>query len=244
MSIPTPIILDIETAPKRPELLHAAGWKPSRSFRPKGENESDAEYWLDWHNETAQLDPSRSWACAIGLFAPTLSQSIRISWAPTPEAETAALELAFKVLAGQAEFAAGITLDPASVILIGHNILKFDLPYLAARGLAHRISRTIPVRQVIDTKVEWENRYHVRGAASSSLDCIARHLGLPTKPGAGKDFWTYDRERQQEYLQHDLVICYQIASLLGVIPEAPPAAAEAERVMNDFVEADNLPEPL
>jgi hypothetical protein len=216
------IILDIETAPHRPEHLRAAGWKPSRSYRAKEWSESEDDYWDAWHSDTAQLDPARSWVCAIGLYLPELGAA-RYFWAKTPEEERSAILLATETLAGIHPFGE-VTLRPETLTVIGHNVLKFDLPYLAARCLALGIAQALPIRQVIDTKAAFEARYQVRGASSSSLDCICRLLGLPVKPGNGKDFWLMPREQQQEYLQHDLVATWAVALRIGVVEPAPEAA--------------------
>ena len=108
--------------------------------------------------------------------------------------------------------------------MIGFNTHLFDLPFLIRRSFKHRIEVPYGIRrgrywgdEMLDLREEWQlGDRQARG----SLDTIARHLGVGTKNGDGKDFaalWRTDREKAVVYLRNDLVLTGRIAEALGAV---------------------------
>lgn len=252
MKIEPAIILDIETAPRSPEWVKERGFlTPPRNFR-RCENHIPPEmHWNEWHDETAQLDPARSYVCAVGLMLP--NRGSVLLFADSVDDETELLGHLAGLLAGEIPFAGEDCLTGKNKI-VGHNHLSFDIPYLLMRAaLCGHVNTAAAViaqlrsglrhqkvfERYLDTKEAWQREYQGLNANSSSLDSIAATLGLPTKPGNGKDFYTWPREQQAQYLTHDLYLTGEVAlrvfksSQLGwdFAVEAPPtenpAAVEA-----------------
>lgn len=243
MKIEPAIILDIETAPRSPEWVKERGFlTPPRNFRRRENHIPPEMHWNEWHDETAQLDPARSYVCAVGLMLP--NRGSVLLFADSVDDETELLGHLSGLLAGEIPFAGDDSLTGKNKI-VGHNHLSFDIPYLLMRAaLCGHVNTAAAViaqlrsglrhqkvfERYLDTKEAWQREYQGLNANSSSLDSIAATLGLPTKPGNGKDFYTWPREQQTQYLTHDLYLTGEVAlrvfksSQLGwdFAVEAPP----------------------
>jgi DNA polymerase elongation subunit (family B) len=108
--------------------------------------------------------------------------------------------------------------------MIGFNSNQFDLPFLIRRSWKHRVPVPHGIRrgrywseQMIDLRDLWQlGDRQARG----SLDAVAKHLGVGSKNGDGKDFaklWETDREKAIEYLRNDLQLTARVAEALGVV---------------------------
>jgi hypothetical protein len=227
MQIEQAIIIDIETAPRSPGWIKDRGFlTPPRSFRRRENHIPPEIHWNEWHDETAQLDPARSWVCAVGLMLP--SRGSVLLFADTVDDETELLGHLSKLLAGNLPFAGEDCLTGKNKI-VGHNHLSFDIPYLLMRAtlcgnpqvatalidqLQSGLRHQSVLAKYLDTKEAWQREFKGLTANSSSLDSIAATLGLPIKPGNGKDFYSWDREQQSRYLTHDLHTTGEIARRL------------------------------
>ena len=98
----------------------------------------------------------------------------------------------------------------------------FDLPMIERRALANNIQCHLPraVSGYYDAKfVDIREKWNPRSSSledTVSLDGIAKLLGLPTKPGDGKDFYKWDKEKQDEYLAHDVNTLREISKRMGL----------------------------
>jgi DNA polymerase elongation subunit (family B) len=82
-------------------------------------------------------------------------------------------------------------------LLITHNGLGFDLPFIRKRSMIHQVKPTVEIslakfrtEPVYDTMAVWSN-WETRGWVK--LDVLARALNVETKSGCGKqvaDMWT------------------------------------------------------
>jgi hypothetical protein len=110
--------------------------------------------------------------------------------------------------------------------ILGFNSNTFDLPFLIRRSWHHRIpipvdlhrGRYLPSR-CIDILDSW--RCGVR-EDRTSLDKIARHLGVGRKTGHGADFarlYAEDRPAALDYLTQDIRLTHAVALALGLIPQ-------------------------
>ena len=201
------IVIDIETAPLtpeeqrpfEPEFAAPGNYKDPEKIEAKKQEAREK-----WHDR-AQLDAMRCRVVAVGILE-TLT---------TDEAEP-------RLYIGGEEskligMAWGFIHDATQVC--AHNI-GYDLAILAQRsailglpipGDLHAGNPDYYSRKFVDTKALWKPR-----AASvetpATLDSIGLALGFDRKPGNGKDFYTYDRAKQEEYLSHDLEVCAEIVN--------------------------------
>jgi hypothetical protein len=106
--------------------------------------------------------------------------------------------------------------------LVGHNVLVFDLPFLARRSWMRGIDFQMPRNCIKDTMKVWACNCY---GETIGLDRLAKALGLPGKTEGitGADFaklWNGEPEEQQlarQYLQTDLELTWNIANRLGVM---------------------------
>lgn len=106
--------------------------------------------------------------------------------------------------------------------LVGHNVLNFDLPFLARRSWMRGIDFTMPRNCVKDTMKVWGCNCY---GDTISLDRLARALGLPGKMEgvSGADFarlWNgelHEQELARKYLLTDLEVTWTVANRLGVM---------------------------
>lgn len=132
--------------------------------------------------------------------------------------------------------------DPRRDLIVTHNGISFDLPFLYKRSIIHRVRPTVELcfaryrsQPLFDTMCEW-NKWDVRKFIS--LDELARILGLESSKGNGIDgAHVYDRfcegchEEIAEYCLRDVKltreIYYRMTSPDG--PESQGGGYESHR---------------
>ena len=101
-------------------------------------------------------------------------------------------------------------------LVITHNGLGFDLPFIRKRSIIHQVRptveislakfRTEPVYDTLAIWSNWDSRSWVK------LDVLARALGVETKSGSGKqvaEMWQAGRGREiAEYCLQDCYVTY------------------------------------
>ena len=129
------------------------------------------------------------------------------------------------------------TVQPSDV-LVGHNVLEFDLPFIRQRSwiLGVAPSRQIDCRryytnEVVDTMAVWTNWGYKKGVKLEDLGCV---LGCGQKNGHGTNvgvWWAArDVESIAKYCLNDVRVTYRVFCRLMYLPErttAPLAAAVA-----------------
>jgi len=101
--------------------------------------------------------------------------------------------------------------------IAGFNIFNFDLPFIATRSRLHgvkcngrlrfrRIGRFYWSDAFLDLRDEWLLGDRSPAKGTSSLEAVARFLGLPPKLGSGADFAGLSVAQRTTYLQRDLDI--------------------------------------
>ena len=208
------VVLDIETvqAP-REEWARIAGCVPvadpdclenaedlyTRQEAEERQKNEDALY------EKSSFDGTFSRIICIGLIVLTdaMEPQGSVSWYGPNEKE---LLRQFWAKLGQ--------LRPG--LLITHNGLGFDLPFIRKRSVIHQIKptldvplakfRTDPVYDTMAVWSNWENRSWVK------LDVLARALNVETKSGSGKqvaEMWEKQQGREiAEYCLQDTYVTY------------------------------------
>lgn len=112
--------------------------------------------------------------------------------------------------------------ETAGRSLVGHNVLNFDLPFLARRSWMRGIDFEMPRHCIKDTMKVWGCNCY---GETIGLDRLAKALGLPgkTEGVSGADFarlWNGEPEEQQlarQYLLTDLEVTWNVANRLGVM---------------------------
>jgi 3'-5' exonuclease len=113
-------------------------------------------------------------------------------------------------------------------LLVGHNILGFDIPFVQQRSWIHGIrpSREFDLRRyytcdIVDTMQLWTNWGYRKGVA---LDALAQALGVGEKTGRGTDVaeWWASRDIQSinRYCLEDARLTYRVFCRLTYF--APP----------------------
>ncbi|MEK9172632.1 MAG: ribonuclease H-like domain-containing protein [Nitrospirota bacterium] len=101
-------------------------------------------------------------------------------------------------------------------LVITHNGLGFDLPFIKKRSIIHQVRPTVEINlakfrtePVYDTLAVWSN-WDSRGWVK--LDVLARALGVETKSGSGKqvaEMWQAGRGKEiAEYCLQDCYVTY------------------------------------
>jgi len=98
----------------------------------------------------------------------------------------------------------------ADTLFVGHNAFDFDLPFILKRSVIHEIKPTVDIQfhrgtnqPIYDTMREWDSW----GTKSTSLDHLAKILGIPTPKSSinGSQVWDYHRAgRDQEIFEYCL----------------------------------------
>jgi len=177
------VVLDIETIPCDKSL-----WERLGARIPSLEKVAWEDTALDW---------SFGRVVCIGLLFPEEANDRELCLAGPDEAELLRT------------FWAAIRPED---YLIGHNVLGFDLPFLQARSVIHKVkpSRTLDLRRystatVYDTQQVWSNWGRKR---FPKLDLLAAILELEAKSGSGDQvrewFEAGDWERIRQYCMQDV----------------------------------------
>lgn len=112
-------------------------------------------------------------------------------------------------------------------VVVGHNLLGFDLPVLVRRARILNVRVPLSLYTAEGAWVRWHHafvdtmRLWQLGDRQCyiSLDRLARAFGLSGKTGSGADFaalWKHDHAAAREYLSRDLELTYAVAQKLGV----------------------------
>lgn len=120
--------------------------------------------------------------------------------------------------------------DPSLIVhFIGWCCHKFDLPFLIKRSVRYGIPIPFGVRlqgagrgqhsywneKLVDLMVQWQLGDR---EAESSLDSVARFLGVGQKSGKGADFaflWKNDKVAARKYLENDCRLLQGIHQKMG-----------------------------
>jgi len=106
--------------------------------------------------------------------------------------------------------------------IVGHNIYNFDLPYLTHfttynRGKGCQFLQ--PVRGKWWPEIFYDTMgWHIagrQGAKFVGLNKLAKAFGLEGKKDNGKNFHLWDRSKQEEYLENDIVITNGIFEVIN-----------------------------
>ncbi|MEK6603361.1 MAG: ribonuclease H-like domain-containing protein [Nitrospirota bacterium] len=197
------VVLDIETvqAPKE-EWAELAGVSlvAADNLLEAGEAaQQDKDY------ERSSFDGTYSRIVCIGLiaFSDSMEPQGALAWYGGQEKE---LLRQFWAWMGKAR--------PGLVIT--HNGLGFDLPFIKKRSIIHQVKPPIEIslakfrtEPVYDTLAVWSN-WDSRGWVK--LDVLARALGVETKSGSGKqvaEMWQAGRGKEiAEYCLQDCYVTY------------------------------------
>lgn len=203
------VIFDIETAPLSQEFLDMIAPEfsaPGNYKDPEKIAASIAEQKLRW-TERAALSPMTGKVLCIGIR--DIDGSFR------------ALEGNESVLLSEWT---RIVDEYKNETFIGWNIWGFDLNFLQKRAAHLGVKPCIRwgfdfhrQDKFIDLMNLW-SRFDSN--VSSSLDSVAKFLGLGAKTGSGKDFselWEKDREAAMAYLRNDIELTASIAQRMGVL---------------------------
>jgi predicted PolB exonuclease-like 3'-5' exonuclease len=214
------LYLDIETAPLGEETIkehmptfdgNANTKDPVKIAAQIAEKE---EKWL----EKCQLRASTSYVCAIGMS--TDNEPEVCAYADSPDQEQALLTLV------------DYQIKQAKRVITFHGN-SYDLPMLERRAWSHKMNLGLPKfrgyypDKFLDLADYWNARTCTLDDGNK-LANIATFLGLPTKTASGKDFYKWDREKQDEYLKHDVWLNREIAKMMGLHKVAVPLEAISE----------------
>ena len=152
--------------------------------------------WLDEHREE---EAEAAWLKTS--FDGGLGQIVCISWA-LDDGDTHCLHVSDLALSGEADLLEYWFEDLTKLhrnsgtrpVLVGHNIIGFDIPFIWKRAMIHGIKPPAWFprapkpwsEQVIDTMTLWDPSQR----SGASMDRICRLMGLPGKGGiSGADVW-------------------------------------------------------
>lgn len=183
---------------------------------------ADRTKWLS----RAQLDPRMSHICFIGVIQDDKFEGIHIG---DDGEETTALEWVFPII------------EELGSLVVGHNIIGFDLPYMSKRSLFlggpslrwHEPGRRFAKSNIVDTAEEWRD-YSAPGFSicPAGLDDISRAFGWDIKPVPplasylvrdgenhrdARDFWKWTLEDRFTYAEHDCRTTLKLAQKLGIL---------------------------
>jgi 3'-5' exonuclease len=194
------LYLDIETIPSQDPQVRAdilAGIKPPATYKKP---ESIAE----WMREHAEAAAEAEWLNTS--FDGGAGQIVVIGWAVDSD-EPQSVQVENTWLHSEAQmlsnfFAALTSLHSTSgtrPVVIGHNHVAFDLPFLWKRAMVHNVKPPLWFPRnpkpwsdgVVDTMTLWDSQQRAGG----SMDRLCRILGIPGKDGmSGADVWPAVRD--------------------------------------------------
>lgn len=104
--------------------------------------------------------------------------------------------------------------DLKHYLIVGHNILGFDIPFVCRRMWAHGIQPPTHWLDCTPWRCDWAFDTMSKWACGNrdqriSLDHLAFHLGAGRKNGDGKDFaalYATDQDKALEYVRNDLIL--------------------------------------
>lgn len=187
-----------------------------RAWREERREKAMAE--LDEWNDGALLNPDLARVCAIGMRygGVKIGSSLQFSDC-TEQGEKEIIHNLWQEMA-------------AHDVIVGHNIYRFDLPFLWWRS--RRLGVVVPrgIHSFWQGQISWDAKFidtckiaaqrPRKGSVAGwdSLDIVCEVLGIGSKGGkSGKDFYKMPREQQKEYLANDLAMTEELAFMMGVI---------------------------
>lgn len=210
------LVLDIETAPS-PDAV-----RPGFTVSAPG-NYKDPEK-IAAYVEAKKRELEEKWEDGLAL-RPFTGELYALGVAYPGHGDEVSYETHFGDEADLLELAAGYC--TGSELVFGHNIHRFDLPFLGWRLAKHGMH--IPYilqpgangyypRNVYDPMTFYRRAYN----EFVSLDALAEFFGLDKKPlpdgeTSAKDYARWDREKQIEYLEHDLRTTVEVGGRLGIL---------------------------
>jgi len=195
------IVFDIETVPLDPALLP-----------PFDESQVLIGNLKDPDKIRAKLDTAKAEWLAGAALSPMTGSVAMVGWKEVGgKTELDTNENEAELVAGTLQtIAEHIT---AGNIVAGFNCYSFDMPFLVRRAWQHSLKVPWALRQgrywakeIVDLREEWLMGERQPTKGTSSLDSIARFLGLPEKLGKGVDFAGMDMDTRKAYLTRDLEI--------------------------------------
>jgi hypothetical protein len=128
-------------------------------------------------------------------------------------------------------------------LIITHNGLGFDLPFLKKRSIINHVKPSIDLnfakfrsKPVFDTMAEWSN-WDVRSYAK--LDVLARALGVETKSGSGEQVaGMWDRgewEAIANYCLQDVYVTYACYCRMTFNTPLPSAVVLADKNLHKIL---------
>ncbi len=220
------IAFDIETGPASDEVLDKiaprfdapANWKDMDKIALY-----QAEKKKDW-KERAALSAETGRVLAVGIAVGDNDDDVVICYGKS-EHET--------LMAWWKQFDALRRNDPTRK-WVGHNIAKFDIPYLIRRSWVNGV--TIPCtmpkvgRYLPDTFVDTMQMWAMSDYQETvGLDTLAKCFGVGEKTGHGGDFfglWLADRKKAIAYLSNDVRLTYRVAQAMQVDAWKPGGKGE------------------
>lgn len=221
-------VLDIETAPDtfkalsllppfNPDDVKLGNLKDEAKIAAKIE-EAKSTYESDWIADSA-LCAERGNVVAAGILTKDASGEIDGIWDAGKYSEKDILTSAWDTI---------WTSIRDGDLIIGHNILQFDLCFMVRRSWILGIDIPSNVRTVyrgrrywaenfIDTRTVWQLDQR---DYKSSLGYVAQSLGAGEKTGSGKDFAELlktDRDAALAYLRNDLRATLGIATKMNLV---------------------------
>jgi hypothetical protein len=182
------IVLDLETGDAPAEAVEAAiaGWKAPSNWKPETVEAKKAERATKLNGKAALLDASpilcvafKSDAMAVIFNGMDLSAPEVPGWMVLPCGDEAGLLNALRTV-----------LDASAApdtVLVGHNLVGFDLPKLRNAYIRHRMQ--LPLSLAFDAELQpvYDTMRMIKYCSMEnaleqfvSLDTVARVLGIPT----------------------------------------------------------------
>lgn len=222
----TSFVFDIETMPLSREKLELQmpEFTAPANLRDPLKIEAAIQEKRENYFEKAALSPITSRVCMIGhqRISATVNEPIgQGSLMPKDwEDETELDALEAQIIT---EFWAMVnTAIHHGCLIVGFNSHGFDLPFLVKRSMKHRIPTGLPPYNgrypfqapFVDLAEKWQMG---RKEEYTSLDALARFLGVGKKEGDGKDcanLLRTDPEKAHAYLVNDITLTAGIARII------------------------------
>ena len=208
------IIFDIETGPL-----------PESDMPPFDESTVKLGQLKDPIKVTAKIEEARAKYVERAALSPLTGQVLAIGYLPPGEAESIVVENENVLLADF--WWRFLSHRRHGNIIVGHNILGFDLPFLVRRSWLLGID--VPAdafdgryfnRIFVDTMDRWG--CGTRGGDFVKLDVLAKAFGVGGKPdgitgGMFAELLANDRKAAEEYLHNDLEMTAKVAERMGLV---------------------------
>lgn len=189
------LFIDIESIPSQLPWVRddlRAAVKPPATYKK-------AESIAEWMKENAEREAEEAWLKTS--FDGGVGQIVCVAWA-IDDAEPTSLQVRGLGAAEEAAMLAALfnamhiahSTSGTRPVLIGHNHVAFDIPFLWKRAMVHGIKPPLWFPRnpkpwadsVVDTMLLWDSTQRAGG----SMDRLCKILGIPGKDGmTGADVW-------------------------------------------------------